>query len=54
MTKIIKKEDDPLALRASIGGRPDIGFYCTFRGNLSDIVEMLEKVLTDLKNENIR
>lgn len=52
-TKILKKPDDSLALRASIGGRTDIGkvaFYCVYRGNLPDIIEMLEIVIKDLKN----
>lgn len=52
MTKIIKLADDQLALRASIGGRPDIGWYCSYRGNRADIIAMLEIVLEDLKNPN--
>lgn len=50
-TKIIKKEDDPIALRASIGGTKEIGFYCVFRGNKMDVIDMIEKVLTDLKGK---
>lgn len=50
-TKIIKKENDPIALRASIGGKPGIGFYCVFRGNKSDILDMLEQVINDLRKE---
>lgn len=48
-TKIIKEADD-VVLRASIGGTEDIGFYCTYRGDKTKVVEMLEQVLFDLKN----
>ena len=51
-TKIIKLQDDPIALRASIGGKPEIGWYCSYRGNRPDIIVMLEKVLEDLKDTN--
>ena len=50
--KLIKLQDDPIALRASIGGKPEIGFYCSYRGNRPDIITMLEKVLEDLKDKN--
>lgn len=40
-----KLPDDPVALRASIGGRAEIGYYLTYRGDLADIVPMLRDVL---------
>ena len=38
---IEKKEDDPEALRASIGGRKDKGYYLVFRGDDEEIIMML-------------
>ena len=51
-TKVIKLQPDPIALRASIGGKPEIGWYCSYRGNRTDIITMLEIVLEDLKDNN--
>lgn len=50
--KMIREADDVQvvdgeefnALRASIGGREDIGYYCTFRGDPAEIVDMLKLV----------
>ncbi|TXG76593.1 hypothetical protein E6Q11_04300 [Candidatus Dojkabacteria bacterium] len=50
-TKIIK-EDDDMVLRASIGGTENIGYYCTYRGDETEIIAMLEQVLFDLKCKN--
>ncbi len=43
--RIIRETDDPIALRASIGGRPEIGWYLVFRGEPSAIASMLEEVV---------
>lgn len=48
--KIIKEPDDPLCLRASIGGNKEMGYYITYRGDLKEVRVMLKEVLraTDL------
>lgn len=47
---MVKKEpDDPLALRASVGGNDDAGFYCVYRGDRAAVANMLEKVVKDLR-----
>jgi hypothetical protein len=49
---IITQEDpDPIALRASIGGRADIGFYLVYRGSKTDVIEMIQTVLAAFKEE---
>lgn len=45
MIKIIKKEDDPLALRASIGGDAVIGYYLVYRGDEDAVASMIAEVL---------
>jgi len=45
-----KLKDDPLCLRASIGGWADKGYYCTFRGDQKQVLEMLETVVIVLQN----
>lgn len=44
-----KSPDDPTALRASIGGTDEVGFYCLYRGNTQSVVAMLEKVVAELR-----
>ena len=44
ITKIIKEENDPLCLRASIGGTKENGFYIVYRGNENEILEMLQEI----------
>ena len=46
---IIKKTDDPVALRASIGGTELMGYYCVYRGSKTAITSMLEQVLENLR-----
>jgi hypothetical protein len=41
---IYRRKDDPVALRASIGGSPEEGYYCTFRGDRAAVYEMLQIV----------
>ncbi len=42
--KIIKEKDDPFVYRISIGGRPKMGFYITFRGNITEVQKMMEEL----------
>jgi hypothetical protein len=42
--------DDPLCLRASIGGNKEEGYYCAFRGEQKAVVAMLETVLLVMQN----
>jgi hypothetical protein len=37
--------DDPICLRASIGGSREEGYYCMFRGDQKAVLAMLETVL---------
>jgi hypothetical protein len=41
---IITKKPDEWALRASLGGNDDIGFYCVYRGSLLKVAAMLAAV----------
>lgn len=50
IVKIIKQPDDPLAIRVSAGGRPDIGYYCSYRGDLEDCRMVLEIILDSIKS----
>lgn len=52
--KIVKKKDDislgVRVLRVSLGGNPDVGgYYCTYRGTLVEVIELLEKALEEVK-----
>jgi hypothetical protein len=40
----IREADDPIALRASIGGTPEVGFYLVFRGDPEAVRNMLRVV----------
>jgi hypothetical protein len=42
--------NDPICLRASIGGDHEKGYYCTFRGEQQKVIAMLETVLLVLQN----
>lgn len=42
--KIIKEKDDPFAYRVSMGGRPNIGFYITFRGDVTQVAKMMDEL----------
>lgn len=55
--KVVKEEDDPIALRVSWGWMKPQGFYFVFRGNLDQIKDLLRKCLDgieNLKEENFR
>jgi ribosomal protein L23 len=47
---IHRYSDDPICLRCSIGGWSDKGYYCTFRGDQTEVIKMLETVLIVLQN----
>jgi hypothetical protein len=50
---IYKKQDDTSlgfkVLRASLGGTKEQGYYVTYRGDLPEIIELLETCLPALK-----
>ncbi len=48
--KIIKEDDDPLALRISMGGLPGVGYYVVYRGDLEDIKECFETIWGKFEN----
>lgn len=47
--QITRRPDDPLCLRASIGGTEKSGYYCLFRGNQEQVLAMLELVLVAMR-----
>lgn len=49
--KVIREPDDPLALRASIGGQPDLGWYLVFRGEPNAVLTMLREVVAKAERE---
>lgn len=46
---VIKLPDDPICARASIGGSQQIGFYCTYRGDVRQVIDAVETILAELK-----
>lgn len=51
--KIMKEPDDPKCLRVSMGGSKKDGYYLVFRGDISEIEEMVEethKAITKAKS----
>lgn len=51
--KIIRKEDDPICCRASIGGDHKTGFYLVYRNNPEDVLKAINEVraflITDME-----
>jgi hypothetical protein len=47
--KVTKLSDDPICLRASIGGRAGKGFYISYRGDEREVIEAVEQALAALK-----
>lgn len=43
--RIIKAPDDPQAFRISCGGRPDVGYYATYRGDLESCKLVMRLIL---------
>lgn len=48
---VSREPDDPLALRASIGGTPEMGYYLVFRGDPEKVREMLHEVVAIVDDE---
>lgn len=48
---LIRETDDPLALRASIGGKPELGFYLVYRGDPRAVLAMLREVVRQAEGE---
>lgn len=48
---IRREEDDPMALRASIGGNDHVGFYLVYRGDPEKVLEMLREVVQEAEKE---
>lgn len=49
-TVVIHREpEDPMALRASVGGQPALGYYLVYRGDPEAVVAMLERVLAEAR-----
>jgi hypothetical protein len=44
---IIREPDDPLTLRASIGGNEEHGYYLVFRGDPEKVLTMLKEVVDE-------
>lgn len=51
--KVIKEIDDAYALRVSLGGTDNIGFYCVYRGDKAKIVSMMKRVLAALECRHV-
>ena len=49
---LYRTEDDRMACSASIGGEPDNGYYCIYRGDRQGTIAMVECVLNALKQGN--
>jgi hypothetical protein len=47
--KISRLPNDPLCLRASIGGDPKMGYYLLFRGDQKKVLEMLKATTLSLE-----
>lgn len=47
LSSVTREPDDPIALRASIGGTPALGYYLVFRGDPEKVMAMLREVVHD-------
>jgi hypothetical protein len=47
--RIEKLSEDPICLRASIGGRAGDGFYCRYRGDEREVIAAIEAALHAMK-----
>jgi len=48
--RITKQPDDPHGiLRISLGGIPEIGYYCVYRGTKEQVIDCLGKALIAMK-----
>ena len=49
--KIIKKRDDPNGVaRVSVGGKPNVGVYCVYRGTAQQAITCLRTALAVLEH----
>lgn len=48
--KISKDANDPICLRASIGGREGEGYYLLYRGDEHEVIACIEAVLAAMKH----
>ena len=48
--RILKSPDDPKALRVSMGGTKEIGYYLVFRGDKEAILHCIETLHAALKS----
>jgi hypothetical protein len=52
MIRVIREKDDPMALRASIGGGKTAGegnYYLVYRGDPREVLDMLETVTSQAR-----
>jgi hypothetical protein len=49
IVEFIRQPDDPICLRASVGGLPEKGYYLTIRGNPKEVLDMLKAVTNKLQ-----
>lgn len=54
MIKIIKKPDDPICPRVSMGGNPVTGFYVVYRGSIADILKVFEECHAAIKQQALQ
>lgn len=42
--RVVKQKDDPMgALRVSLGGTEEVGYYLVFRGDISKVAKMIDE-----------
>ena len=42
---ITKAPNDPICTRVSVGGNPNLGYYCTYRGGIGSAIAALRVAL---------
>lgn len=47
--KVKRYPRDPFAIRVSIGGREDTGYYCVYRGTREEAIRCIELALAKLQ-----
>lgn len=47
--KIIREANDPIALRLSVGGKPDKFGYIVHRGETADCLRLLKEAVAELE-----
>jgi hypothetical protein len=46
--KVIREADDPIALRVSVGGRPDEFGYIVYRGETKECLQLLYRAYQEM------